>query len=296
MDALDVNPRILKALEKSIDLLNGDVPSLPKHSRLSMGCHVLDAFLHGGIPSRGITEIAGESGSGKTQICLQLCLTAQLPKTLGGLDGGAVYVCTEDVFPNKRLHQMMKIFTEKYKNHPDAKDLKPGDKIFIEHASEKDDLTCCINKRIPMLLTRGLVKLIVIDSMAALFRCDYSVREAVHRAKDLGSFGSRLRGFSDQHGVPVVCVNQVTDVVGTGDSRNRKSMPALGLTWSNQVTTRLLVSRTNQVVTLSQRNELGETVETFESTVRILEVGFAPHLPQSQCQYIVDEEGVKGLS
>jgi hypothetical protein len=42
----------------------------------------------GGIPSQGITEIAGESGSGKTQICLQLCLTVQLPKSSGGLNGG----------------------------------------------------------------------------------------------------------------------------------------------------------------------------------------------------------------
>ena len=48
-------------------------------------------FLHlctGGVLSRGITEIAGESASGKTQVCLQLCLTVQLPISLGGLDGG----------------------------------------------------------------------------------------------------------------------------------------------------------------------------------------------------------------
>ena len=47
-------------------------------------------YILGGILSRGITEISGESASGKTQFALQLSLTAQLPETSGGLDGGRV--------------------------------------------------------------------------------------------------------------------------------------------------------------------------------------------------------------
>ena len=47
-------------------------------------------YILGGILSRGITEISGESASGKTQFALQLSLTAQLPETSGGLDGGKV--------------------------------------------------------------------------------------------------------------------------------------------------------------------------------------------------------------
>ena len=52
----------------------------------------------GGIISRGITEIAGESASGKTQLCMQLCLTVQLPLQLGGLNGGTFYTSTDDLF------------------------------------------------------------------------------------------------------------------------------------------------------------------------------------------------------
>lgn len=44
----------------------------------------------GGILSQGITEIAGESASGKTQLCMQLCLSVQLPKRHGGLESGKV--------------------------------------------------------------------------------------------------------------------------------------------------------------------------------------------------------------
>ena len=42
----------------------------------------------GGVLNRGITEVAGESASGKTQLCMQLCITVQLPKEMHGLDSG----------------------------------------------------------------------------------------------------------------------------------------------------------------------------------------------------------------
>lgn len=41
-----------------------------------------------GVPTRGIIEISGEAGSGKTQICLQLSLTVQLPEQFGGFEKG----------------------------------------------------------------------------------------------------------------------------------------------------------------------------------------------------------------
>lgn len=57
-------------------------------SYLSTGCPILDKALRGGIACQGITEITGESASGKTQLCLQLCLSVQLPRDCGGLGKG----------------------------------------------------------------------------------------------------------------------------------------------------------------------------------------------------------------
>lgn len=61
--------------------------------RLSVGCSKLDKFLKGGVAVQGITEIAGESGSGKTQLCLQMALTVQYPVLCGGLKGGRYQSC-----------------------------------------------------------------------------------------------------------------------------------------------------------------------------------------------------------
>lgn len=49
----------------------------------------------------------------------------------------------------------------------------------------------------------------VIDSIAALFRVEYSLGETSKRAKVLRSFGAQLHKLSNLYSIPVVCVNQV---------------------------------------------------------------------------------------
>jgi DNA repair protein RadA len=44
--------------------------------RYTTGSKNLDDFLKGGVESQAITELAGEFGSGKSQICHTLCVTA----------------------------------------------------------------------------------------------------------------------------------------------------------------------------------------------------------------------------
>lgn len=48
-------------------------------SFLTTGCPIIDTALRGGLSKRGINQIYGEAGTGKTQLALQLCLTAQIP-------------------------------------------------------------------------------------------------------------------------------------------------------------------------------------------------------------------------
>eukprot|EP00118_Oscarella_pearsei_P016480 m.157873 g.157873 ORF g.157873 m.157873 type:complete len:169 (+) comp38715_c1_seq24:94-600(+) len=67
----------------------------------------LDAALGGGLPVSSLTEIVGPSGSGKTQFCTMLAMIAALPRHLGGLDGGVVYIDTEAAFSAERCAQTM---------------------------------------------------------------------------------------------------------------------------------------------------------------------------------------------
>ncbi|MEE6493807.1 hypothetical protein FKM82_016945 [Ascaphus truei] len=182
-----------------------------QHHKLSLGCRVLDKLLRGGIPLVGITELAGESSAGKTQLGLQMCLSVQYPLGYGGLEAGAVYICTEDAFPSKRLQQLINL---QHKLRSDVpfdviKKIRFGDNIFIEHAADIDMLNECITKKVPILLLRGSVRLIVIDSIAALFRCEFAASDSVLRAKHLQTFGAKLHSLSSRFLTPVLCINQV---------------------------------------------------------------------------------------
>lgn len=121
---------------------------------------------------------------------------------------GVAYVCTEDAFPSKRLMQMVTLLRRRCAESPVAK-IDFGSGVFVEHAAELDDLDRCVCERLPVLLGRHNVKLIVIDSIAAVFRAEFSVSESRERAKRLNAVGGRLRALADNHNIPVVCINQV---------------------------------------------------------------------------------------
>lgn len=72
----------------ALQLLRGECRRLESGLRLSVGCPVLDELLRGGLPVGGVTELSGESGAGKTQLALQLCLSVLYPPQYGGLNSG----------------------------------------------------------------------------------------------------------------------------------------------------------------------------------------------------------------
>ncbi len=74
----------------------------------------------------------------------------------------------------------------------------------------QDDLQFCITKKAPLLLSQGKVKLIVIDSIAALFRSEYGAKDAVKKAKQLSAIAAQLQQMARLHGASIVCVNQVS--------------------------------------------------------------------------------------
>ncbi|KAH7972169.1 hypothetical protein HPB52_008583 [Rhipicephalus sanguineus] len=191
--------------------------SLEEPRRLSLGCPVLDEYLDGGPSTRGLIELCGESGSGKTQLCLQTALAAAAND-----DAHVLYICTEERFPEKRLRQM------------DPREER-GDRVLVAQLGEWPMLIQCLESSLPALRRTRRVTLLVIDSVAALLRADPERSEGVRR---LGALLDALW----RSGIAVLCVNQVTDVPGG------RTAPSLGPGWANLVTTRLVTARSTSGV------------------------------------------------
>ncbi|MCC2649634.1 MAG: repair and recombination protein RadA, partial [Nitrososphaeraceae archaeon] len=91
-------------IEKSIYLCNKarmrleEMGIIDKSERISTGSKNLDELFVGGIETRSVTEIYGEYGTGKTQICHTLCIIVQQTKSQGGLSGKAIYIDSENTF------------------------------------------------------------------------------------------------------------------------------------------------------------------------------------------------------
>ncbi|XP_059212113.1 DNA repair protein XRCC3 [Centropristis striata] len=268
----------------------GESPGFESGLRLSLGCPVLDRLLRGGLPAAGITELSGESAAGKTQLALQLCLSVQYPAQYHGLNSGAVFICTEDSFPVRRLQQLIRGQSVLRSDVPPAliHSLRFSDHVYVEHAADLDALQVCLSRRVPVLLARRLVRLLVVDSVAALFRSEFTASDWLLRNQQLISFSSRLKHLSTEFNIPVLCINQVTDVFSSDDSFGSPSpavSPALGLAWANQVLVRLMMRRVGGVASRGAQS----------SALRRLEVVFAPHLAPGGRDAAVWTEGVQGL-
>nr|CAD7427893.1 unnamed protein product [Timema monikensis] len=75
--------------------------------RIVTFCQSIDDMLDGGFPLQSLTELCGAPGSGKTQLCLQLCAAVQIPRACGGLEGQALYIDTRNGFTACRLRDMV---------------------------------------------------------------------------------------------------------------------------------------------------------------------------------------------
>ncbi|VVC24247.1 Hypothetical protein CINCED_3A006854 [Cinara cedri] len=251
----------------------------PHNQVLTTGCDHIDKALGGGLFKYGITEISGESGCGKTQFCLQIALTVQLPLSFKGAKSGAVYICTEDRFPSSRIQQMISNLRFKYQcdNRIDMSELcqtNYGDNILISHIATVEDLKKCIHEMLPKALLHRSIKLIVIDSITAVFRGEYTLSEAPRRSRDLRDLAFCLHNLSVKHGLWIICVNQVTSSMS--DITGKKLVPSLGLSWANLVTTRLLMSKT--------------------PCSRYIEVIFSPHSGPTSVPFVVTEQGIESLN
>jgi len=169
--------------------------------RLTTGSKNLDNLMGGGSETMTITEFYGEFGTGKSQICHQLCINVQLPPGKGGLGGNALYIDTENTFRPERIVQM----TRKTDLDPD----KVVSNIVVAEAYNSDHQILILEKADQIIKAHN-VKLIVIDSLTGHFRSEYLGRESLAaRQQKLNSHLHRLERLTVAFNAVAVVTNQV---------------------------------------------------------------------------------------
>ncbi|OMJ81979.1 hypothetical protein SteCoe_17466 [Stentor coeruleus] len=238
--------------------------------RLTTGSSALDNLLGGGIESSAITEAFGEFRSGKTQIALTLCITAQMPKTSGGGMGKVAYIDTEGTFRPERIAQI----ASRFNLNPEAvlENILYARAYTVEHQFQL--LTLIAAK-----MTEEPFALLVVDSIMALFRVDYSGRgELSERQQVLGKMLSRIMKISEQYNIVVYITNQVMADPGGGVSFvPDPKKPIGGHVLAHASTTRLYL-----------RKGRGEQ--------RICKIFDSPCLPEGEATFQIGPGGVEEAS
>jgi DNA repair protein RadA len=169
--------------------------------RLSTGSKALDKMVNGGLETQTITEFYGEYGTGKSQICHQLCVNVQLPPERGGLNGAALYVDTENTFRLERIVQMSKHLG-----------LDPGQVVrnIIYAEAYTSDHQMFLLENADEIIKANNIKLIIVDSLTGHFRSEYIGRETLApRQQKLNKHMHKLIGLARAFNAVAVVTNQV---------------------------------------------------------------------------------------
>ena len=172
-------------------------------SFITTGSKNFDGLLGGkGVQSRAITEAFGAYGSSKTQLALTLAVNVQFPLEKGGSNGKCVFIDTEGTFRPARIKQI----AESLGANPE-KVLK---NIFVARAFNSDHQILLLEKVSEMIKIGEPIKLLVVDSLTAHFRAEFSGRgQLADRQQKLNRYIHNLMKLAEKHNLVVYVTNQV---------------------------------------------------------------------------------------
>ncbi|KAF8796082.1 DNA repair protein RAD51 like protein [Argiope bruennichi] len=240
-------------------------------SPITTSCKSFDFILNGGIPMKKITELCGCPGAGKTQMCMQLCVNVQIPKSLGGIDGEAFYIDTEGSFMAQRLLQIANASVNECKSKSTDSDVKnfTVEKIlkgvYYYPCKSYIELIARVNLLNQFLEEHKKVSLIILDSIAFHFRYGFDGSYSL-RARLLNGIVQTLVKVANDHNVAVVLTNQMTTKIHEDGSSNL--IPALGESWGHACAIRCILSwnEENRQVHLLKSPSMAEAKATYTIT------------------------------
>merc|ERR1711933_254564 len=208
---------------------------------ITTGSKKFDELLNGGIETGSITEIYGENGCGKTQLCFTLAVTCQLPVEKGGGEGKCLWIdAGKGDFSPERLIQIASRFG-----------LNPEvclDNIAYAKAYTTDHQTQLLVTA-ASLMADSRFALLIVDSVIALYRIEYPGRGELNaRQIHLGGFLRALQKIAEDRGAAIVITNQVVANLDCGSLFPSSSIkPCGGYVMAHSPRTRISISKSKGV-------------------------------------------------
>jgi len=236
--------------------------------RLTTGSKSFDELIGGGLETQTITEVYGEYGVGKSILCHQLAVNVQLPVEKGGLDGGALYLDTEQTFRPEWIVRMAR------SAGLEATDV--AQRIIYSEAYNSDHQVLLLEKA-DQIIKDNNIRVIIIDSLTSHFRSEYLGREMLaERQQRLNNHMHRLIRLARGFNAVAVVTNQV---MSKPDQFFANSVDAVG---------GHIVAHTSHTRVFLRRAASGP--------IRIARLVSSPYLPEGERIFKVTETGILDVS
>ncbi|KAK9840539.1 hypothetical protein WJX81_000352 [Elliptochloris bilobata] len=286
-ETLDIAPAAAAALLRtsSRSVLGAPVTALELHRQACQqrmhqpsGLQVLDAALRGGVPCGSLTELVGPAGVGKSQLCLMLAASMLLDPALP-VSSQVLYIDTERKFSAGRLVEVAAARAGDVASHHD---LNPGGfdpaglaaRVLVASPASVVELLSMLQGLEAAVIERG-VRLVVVDSIAALARADFAAAQLPQRQQALGQAAAALKHLAETFRIPVVV---------TSGGQGGGLVAALGALWAHAVNTRLVLESVGaaRYVKVAKSAAAPDAAVAFRVTARGLEADAeAPALQQA---------------
>jgi DNA repair protein RadA len=231
--------------------------------KISTGSKNFDFLLGGGIETKSITEVCGEYGTGKTQLCHTACVTVQQDYSNGGLKGNALYVDTENTFRPERIETISKLRK--------LDSFKILDNVVVAKAYSSSHHELILSEAGKVIDSHN-IKLLIIDSIISLYRSEFIGLSALsERQQRLNKLVHTVMRIAETFEIAVLLTNQVQSSPDSMFSGN-SFKAAGGNVMAHSSTYRIFLRR-------SGRNRIARMVDS-------------PYHPESEIVFTIDNNGI----
>ena len=237
-----------------------------KVEKISTGSKSFDAMMGGGFETGAITEIFSEFGGGKTQMAHILPVNLHLLKN--EKDPVTVFIDTENTFRPERIIELAK-----GKGLDPQKVLKS---IKVARAYNSDHQMLLAEKVEDLISNQNLnVKLVIVDSLTAHFRAEFIGRGTLaERQQKLNKHLHQLLKLADTYNACVYVTNQVM------------SKPDVFFGDPTQAIGGHVVAHSSTFRIYLRKGKKGS---------RVAKLIDSPNLPEAECNFYVETEGLKDI-
>ncbi|QRW24868.1 meiotic recombination protein DMC1, related protein [Rhizoctonia solani] len=232
--------------------------------QISSGSKSVDGMLGGGFMSQSISEVYGEFRTGKTQLAHTLSVMAQLPPEMGGASGKVTYIDTEGTFRPDRIRAI----ADRFGVDPE----QTLENITYARAYNSEHQMELIQEAGMRFAEEKNFRLLIVDSIMALFRTDYSGRGELSERQQKASGFYACQAIEAVGGIVVLLTNQVQADPGATMAFAPTVKPIGGHILSHASATRIML-----------RKGRGEE--------RVAKLVDSPDRPESEGSYKLDEGG-----